>query len=646
MKRHVLFICAFAASHLIASDQTGSNEPGIIGAIDPAAERRLGELAFEQVLNTYALSTDKAQIALVNEIGFQILRSIDETAFLDDWQFILINSERVNAFSVPGGKIIICSRLLRDITVDGKPDVGTLAAIIGHEIAHVRMHHVIVNLRNNTSTAWVLDNMGRLDANFATWSEEQKRRVAEMARARFTRDQEFEADQLGCLYAALGGYGFDGILRWSQLKKGTAPSEADYVPAQQPNGEVLALDHPTWPERIAKIRSFQARLLNVAGEFTWGNEMLRVGNLSKAIRCYKDVVDVFPNCFEAWNNLGKAYHLRYLQSRNVTELKFQAQLVDYSRDLRKTVRGSSDLGSAVRAYRRAKQLDPMQTGVQLNLATALIHGAQTNRANRKGDLGEAGSLLNDLLAREPDNPQLLNAKAILLSETGTAAKARRQDATEVENLFRKATARHYLPAQFNLAVVQFKNGDAAQGATGLQRYLQHDSVSRWAVLARGLLHSKRIETPTAEPASLRSVNSVLGVRLEAPSGEVTSNLGQPEQVVRCTTADGSKGEIYWYYSLGIACVISEGRVENINLFAQAQPQRPAAIAEVPPAPELARVPIGGGVDMLENSLGKNAQIRQAYDGSEKIYSYVMDAVQVDFFLRRSKVYLISLHKRA
>src|SRR5262249_27112592 len=148
MKRHVVFICAFAVSHLIASEQTTSSEPGIIGAIDPAAERRLGELALEQMLNTYALSTDKAQIALVNEIGFQILRSIDETAFIDDWQFILINSERVNAFSVPGGKIIISSRLLRDITVDGKPDVGTLAAIIGHEIAHVRMHHVVVNLRN------------------------------------------------------------------------------------------------------------------------------------------------------------------------------------------------------------------------------------------------------------------------------------------------------------------------------------------------------------------------------------------------------------------------------------------------------------------------------------------------------------------
>ena len=125
-----------------------------------------------------------------------------------------------------------------------------------------------------------------------------------------------------------------------------------------------------------------------------------------------------------------------------------------------------------------------------------------------------------------------------------------------------------------------------------------------------------------------------------------STLDKPERIVQSVTADGSKGEIYWYYSLGVACVISEGRVESINLFAQAQPQRPVAIAEIPPAPELAGVPIGATVDVLENSLGKNAQVRQAHDSADKIYSYVRDSVQIDFSVQRSKIYLITLHKRA
>jgi len=96
--------------------------------------------------------------------------------------------------------------------------------------------------------------------------------------------------------------------------------------------------------------------------------------------------------------------------------------------------------------------------------------------------------------------------------------------------------------------------------------------------------------------------------------------------------------------LGFSCVISDGRVESINLFSQPQPDRPAAIAETPPAPELAGVPIGATVNVLENSLGKNAQVRQAPDSTEKIYSYVDDPVQIDFFVQRSKIYLITLHK--
>ena len=62
--------------------------------------------------------------------------------------------------------------------------------------------------------------------------------------------------------------------------------------------------------------------------------------------------------------------------------------------------------------------------MRFNLATALIHDAQTNGAKRGDDLNEAGALLNDLLAKDVDNPQFLNAKAILLYETGACSESR------------------------------------------------------------------------------------------------------------------------------------------------------------------------------------------------------------------------------
>jgi hypothetical protein len=83
--------------------------------------------------------------------------------------------------------------------------------------------------------------------------------------------------------------------------------------------------------------------------------------------------------------------------------------------------------------------------------------------------------------------------------------------------------------------------------------------------------------------------------------------------------------------LSFSCIISDGRVASINLFVQPQPERPVAIAETPPAPELAGVPIGATVNVLENALGNKAQVRQAHDGVEKIYSYVRGPCTGRFF---------------
>src|SRR5260370_42301955 len=132
----VLLICGFGLSQGIASEQQKVEGDNIVGVIDPAAERRVGELVFQQVLSSCVPSTDQAKISLVNDIGYRILRGIDDSALPDDWQFIIINSDRANAFSLPGGKIIICSRLLPGIKTNKKVDVGMLASIIGHEIAH------------------------------------------------------------------------------------------------------------------------------------------------------------------------------------------------------------------------------------------------------------------------------------------------------------------------------------------------------------------------------------------------------------------------------------------------------------------------------------------------------------------------------
>src|SRR5450432_1837177 len=241
--RWLTLLCLMGLSRGITGQPGAVTEDNIVGAVDPVVEKRLGELFLVDILRSCIASTDRAEIGLVNGVGYRILRAIDDSALLDDWRFIVVNSEKTNAFALPGGKIIISTGLLRDITADGKIDAGMLAAILGHEIAHVRTHHTLATLRNSASLTWVIENLSRLNTSTpGGWSDEQKGRIGEMARARFTREQEFEADQLGSLYAALAGYGFDGLIRWAQLQLKTNgdTSQTEYLPALRTNGEVHA----------------------------------------------------------------------------------------------------------------------------------------------------------------------------------------------------------------------------------------------------------------------------------------------------------------------------------------------------------------------------------------------------------------------
>ena len=113
-------------------------------------------------------------------------------------------------------------------------------------------------------------------------------------------------------------------------------------PKERGNGEIRAADHPTWKERIAKLESYKETIANLAGEFNWGDYLLKTYNFEKAAQCFKDLTKVFPNSFEAWNNLGIAYHWEYLQTAGKSE-KFQPGLVDYFVQMRERLRGESPL---------------------------------------------------------------------------------------------------------------------------------------------------------------------------------------------------------------------------------------------------------------------------------------------------------------
>jgi predicted Zn-dependent protease len=639
----ILAPLCFCCLLVLTYGQDGSDhEQNVVAGIDPATEVRLGTLWRDEFIKKYQLSTNKAYIEAVNRVGRRIASSINERPDLaDDWEFTVIDSSTVNALAFGGGKIVVFEGFLDMISKDngGKPDEDMLAAVLGHEMTHNVRRHTLLGASIGGSMEWIIAHLDAIEKDSqGALSPEEVARLEALASARFTRVQEFEADLLGALFATRAGFdGFGGALRWMNLAANDPNFEytmSEYIPKERANGEIRAADHPTWKERIAKLESYKETILNLAGEYNWGDYLLKTYNFEKAAQCFKDLTKVFPNSFEAWNNLGIAYHWEYLQTAGKSE-KFQPGLVDYFVQMRERLRGESPLNRAIRAYQQALKINPNATGTQSNLAVALI---ETHEAE---NIETAEAILQKLLKAEPNNPIYINDLAILTywKTQGSSETAVKQD--EAEALFAKAAALDYLPAKYNLAVLQLETGKEQDGVAGLQDYLKTDGFSPWAKLAVDLIKKQDPNFKDPPPLISPAAVNVLNIRVGSTPDDVIKAVGQPERTEKPVTSEEDEGLIFHYdSSLGITVVFSSGKVIMVSVFTPQIPESGYV------QPEVAGVEVGASVQDLKNKIGQPLQVRPVQNSKESDYFYSTADSIVDFTVTQfGKVRVISLLKR-
>ena len=100
---------------------------------------------YDQFISQSKLSTDAQATAMVKRVGEKIVQAVDEYSKTHSekdpfagykWEFNLIQDPNVNAFAMPGGKVVVYTGIL-PVT---KNEAG-LATVLGHEIAHVYAGH-------------------------------------------------------------------------------------------------------------------------------------------------------------------------------------------------------------------------------------------------------------------------------------------------------------------------------------------------------------------------------------------------------------------------------------------------------------------------------------------------------------------------
>jgi predicted Zn-dependent protease len=125
------------------------------------------------------------------------------------WEFTFLNSDDVNAFALPGGKIFITRGLASKMK-----DEAELAHVLGHEVGHVTARHTNERM-SQAMGAEILAGVAGAAAKDEKIAEVASQ-VAELVLLSYSRDQESEADSLGMRYMTRAGWdpaGAEGVMK-------------------------------------------------------------------------------------------------------------------------------------------------------------------------------------------------------------------------------------------------------------------------------------------------------------------------------------------------------------------------------------------------------------------------------------------------
>lgn len=197
-------------------------------------EIELGQQGMQQVEQQYRVETATADADRVREIGERLLQHIHKRPI--PYSFHVIDSNQINAFSLPGGPVFVCRGLMDMIGNDN----DALACVIGHELGHINARHVArtisSDILNSTLIAVLFPNPN---------AQAGASIVNDVLGLHYSRQEEYEADWRGLSYAHAAGYNPEGMVRFFGKLERLSKLEGSAGPA-------WLQDHPLTKDRIAR----------------------------------------------------------------------------------------------------------------------------------------------------------------------------------------------------------------------------------------------------------------------------------------------------------------------------------------------------------------------------------------------------------
>lgn len=185
--------------------------------MDRDAEIKVGDEAKPQLVEEYGGQMKSAPLnGYVTEVGMKLVAQVEDPAKNDlPWEFIVLDSDAINAFSLPGGKVFMSRSLMQEFTSEAE-----LAGVLGHEIGHVTAEHAEqrmakaqgVNIAATVGGTIASVFGGSAGGTLAEATQTVVGGVGEGFLLKWGRDEETEADSLGVRYMIKAGYDPQGMI--------------------------------------------------------------------------------------------------------------------------------------------------------------------------------------------------------------------------------------------------------------------------------------------------------------------------------------------------------------------------------------------------------------------------------------------------
>ncbi len=215
--------------------------------VSEESELQMGEQGRDEILKTATISHNKKMAQKIVEVGKKLAHVANQPNYT--WEFYLIESNEVNAFCLPGGKVFVYTGILNFVANDDE-----LATIMGHEIGHAIARHGAERM----SMSMIQDTGQKATSILAEKYTPKYAYIAGEAynigtnyglMLPYSREQELEADKIGIELMYKAGYNPKYALSfWQKM-------------AQQGKGGIEFFS--THPSDSTRIKNIKAHIQNL-----------------------------------------------------------------------------------------------------------------------------------------------------------------------------------------------------------------------------------------------------------------------------------------------------------------------------------------------------------------------------------------------